>query len=216
MAFLSFERNIFCWDEIIVFLDSQKEMKMIELEDKLISEEIFTKQFVCNLSACKGACCVEGDAGAPLESEEKELIEQNLEKIVPFMRPEGINKVKAEGVAYADFDGELVTSLVNNKECAFVFFDETNTAKCAIEKSYREGNISFNKPISCHLYPIRVKKLKYYDALDYNRWDICSPACALGEELKVPVYKFLKEPLITKYGSEFYEKLELVGNELLK
>src|SRR6056300_600652 len=109
---------------------------MIEIGNKLLSSELFKKQFVCNLSACKGACCVEGDAGAPLESEEKELIEQNLDKIVPYMRPEGIDKVKAEGAAYADFDGELVTSLVNNKECAFVFFDETNTAKCAIEKSY--------------------------------------------------------------------------------
>ena len=189
---------------------------MIELDDKLISEEIFTNQFVCNLSACKGACCIEGDAGAPLELNEKDLIEKNLEKIMPFMRQEGIEKVKKEGVSYTDFDGEQVTSLVNNKECTFVFFDENNTAKCAIEKSYREGKIEFNKPISCHLYPIRIKKLKYYDALDYNRWEICSPACSLGEELKVPVYKFLKEPLITKYGLEFYKKLELVGKELLK
>ena len=114
---------------------------MIELDDKLISEEIFTNQFVCNLSACKGACCVEGDAGAPLELNEKDLIEKNLEKIMPFMRQEGIEKVKKEGVSYTDFDGEQVTSLVNNKECTFVFFDENNTAKCAIEKSYREGEI---------------------------------------------------------------------------
>ena len=106
---------------------------MIELDNKLISEDIFSKQFVCNLGACKGACCVEGDAGAPLESEEKELIEKNLTKIIPFMRQEGIEKIANEGVSYADFDGEQVTTLVNNKECAFVFFDETNTAKCAIE-----------------------------------------------------------------------------------
>lgn len=189
---------------------------MIELDQKLLSKEIFTKQFVCNLSACKGACCVEGDAGAPLELDEKKMIEDNLDKITPYMRQEGIDKVAKEGVSYADFDGEEVTSLVNEKECAFVFFDEKNTAKCSIETAYREGEIDFNKPISCHLYPIRIKKLKYYDALDYNRWDICSPACALGEELKVPVYQFLKEPLIRKYGAEFYEKLELVGKELLK
>lgn len=189
---------------------------MIELDNKLISQDIFTKQFVCNLSACKGSCCVEGDAGAPLELEEKQLIEDNLTKIIPFMRQEGIEKVANEGVSYSDFDGEQVTTLVNNKECAFVYFDENNITKCSIEKAYREGEIEFNKPISCHLYPIRVKKLKYYDALDYNRWDICSPACSLGEELKVPVYKFLKEPLTRKYGEEFYEKLELVASELSK
>jgi hypothetical protein len=189
---------------------------MIELEDKLLEKELFSKQFVCNLSACKGACCVEGDAGAPLEKEEKKLIEDNLEAIFPYMREKGINKVKKDGVSYKDIDGEEVTSLINDKECAFVFFDEKNTAKCAIEKSYREGNIDFIKPISCHLYPIRVKKLKYYDALQYNRWDICSPACSLGEELAVPVFKFLKEPLIRKYGEDFYSKLEIINKELSK
>ena len=189
---------------------------MIELGEKLISEDIFSKQFVCNLSACKGACCIEGDAGAPLEANEKKLIENNLDKIYPFMRNEGIEKVKKEGVSYPDFDGEEVTSLINDKECAFVFFDSSNTAKCSIEKAYREGEINFNKPISCHLYPIRIKKLKYYDALSYNEWNICSPACSLGEELKIPVYKFLKEPLIRKYGEHFYNQLEIISKEFSK
>lgn len=189
---------------------------MIELEGKLISEEIFSKQFVCDLSACKGACCVEGDAGAPLEAEEKEIIEHNLEQIFPYMRPEGIEEVKEKGVSYADLDGEQVTTLINNRECAFVYFDETDTAKCAIEKAYRENEIDFIKPISCHLYPIRVKKLKYYDALDYNRWQICEPACACGEELNVSVFRFLKEPLERKYGPDFFQKLVLIDKELSK
>ncbi len=189
---------------------------MIELDNKLLDREIFSKQFVCNLSACKGACCIEGDAGAPLEIDEKKIIEENLKEITPFMRKEGILKVEKDGVSYKDIDGEEVTSLINEKECAFVFFDETNTAKCAIEKANREGKIDFIKPISCHLYPIRVKKLKFYEALQYNRWDICSPACELGEELAVPVYKFLKEPLERKYGEDFYNKLVIIDKELSK
>lgn len=189
---------------------------MIELENKLLSKEIFLEKFVCNLSACKGACCVEGDAGAPLEKEEKKIIEEKLSSIIPYMRKEGVEKVKKDGVSYKDIDGEDVTSLINGQECAFVYFDETKTAKCAIEKSYREGKIDFIKPISCHLYPIRVKKLKYYDALQYHEWDVCSPACELGKELNVKVYKFLKEPLIRKYGEDFYNQLEIIGKELSK
>ena len=189
---------------------------MIELDNKLISEEIFSKQFVCDLSACKGACCIEGDAGAPIELIEKELLEHSLEKIYPYMRPKGLEKVKRDGVSYEDFDGEQVTSLINDKECAFVFFDDNKTAKCSIEKAYRDGVIEFNKPISCHLYPIRIKKLKYYDALTYNQWNICSPACSLGKELAVPVYKFLKEPLTRKYGEDFYNQLEIISENFSK
>lgn len=189
---------------------------MIELEGKLISQEIFSKEFVCDLTACKGACCVDGDAGAPLEPGEKEIIESHLESIKPYMRAEGIKKVEENGVSYVDFDGEPVTTLVNEKECAFVFFDEKNTAKCSIEKAFRNGDIDFMKPISCHLYPIRIKKLKYYDALDYNKWHICEPACKCGEALNVSVFRFLKEPLIRKYGESFYKKLEIVDKELSK
>ena len=189
---------------------------MIEIEGKLISQEIFSKQFVCDLSACKGACCIEGDAGAPLEPGEKETIESNLEFIIPHMREEGITQIKKNGVSYIDIDGEPVTTLVNEKECAFVFFDDNNTAKCSIEKAYRKGKIDFMKPISCHLYPIRIKKLKFYDALDYNEWHICEPACKCGDELNVPVFRFLKEPLIRKYGEAFFKKLEIIDKELSK
>lgn len=187
---------------------------IIEIEDKLISTELFSKQFVCNLSACKGACCVEGDTGAPLEKKEIKLIERSLDKIKPFMTSEGIAAVEKDGVSYLDSFDDPVTTLVEGKECAFVFYDEQGITKCSIEKAYREGSISFNKPISCHLYPIRVKKHKEYDSLNYDRWSICKDACTLGKELKVPVYKFLKEPLVRAYGAKFFSEMEKVAEEL--
>ena len=187
---------------------------LVEIQDKIISTQIFDKQFVCDLSACKGACCIEGDGGAPVTQEEVQIIEQNLTKILPYMRPEGIAAVSASGVVYEDADFEPATTLVNDKECAFVYFDQTKTAKCAIEKAHREGNIDFIKPISCHLYPIRTKKFSEYTALNYEKWDICAPACACGEKLEVPVFKFLKEPLIRAFGPEFYKELEIVAKEL--
>ena len=170
---------------------------MFQLHKTIVSEEILEKEFVCNLSACKGACCIEGNGGAPVTKEEVAIIEAHLDKILPFMRPEGIEAIEAQGVVYEDEDFEPATTLVNGKECAFVYFDQTNTAKCAIEKAHREGQIDFIKPISCHLYPIRTKQFNEYTALNYEKWDICEPACACGEKLDVPVYKFLKEPLIS-------------------
>lgn len=189
---------------------------MIEIDNKLVSEELLTNKFVCDLYACKGACCVEGDAGAPVTDEEISLIQANLAQIKPFMRKEGIEEVEKKGIAYADVDGQMVTTLVNNKECAFVYFDDSGITKCAIEKAHREGKSTFLKPISCHLYPIRVKELKYYDALNYDKWDICEPACSCGSKLDVPVYKFLKAPIIRKYGEDFYAKLDIVATEFLK
>jgi len=189
---------------------------IIEIDDKLVSTELFSKDFVCNLSACKGACCVEGDTGAPLTVEEVALIENNLEQIAPFMTKAGLDVVKRKGVSYLDEHGEPVTSLVKGKDCVYVFRDENNITKCSIEHAYRIGKIPFNKPISCHLYPIRVKKLEKFESLNYDRWSICSDACALGKELKVPVYRFLKEPLIRAYGPKFYVELEKVDQELKK
>lgn len=187
---------------------------LVEIEDKIISTQIFERQFVCDLSACKGACCIEGNGGAPVTKEEVAIIEAHLDKILPFMRPEGIEAIEAQGVVYEDDDLEPATTLVKGKECAFVYFDQTNTAKCAIEKAHREGQIDFIKPISCHLYPIRTKKFDQYTALNYEKWDICAPACASGEKLNVPVFKFLKEPLIRAFGPEFYKELEVVSREL--
>jgi len=187
---------------------------LVEIQDKIVSTQIFERQFVCDLTACKGACCIEGDGGAPLTKDEIQIIEKNLPQILPYMRPEGIAAVESFGVAYEDEDFEPATTLVDGKECAFVYFDHTNTAKCAIEKAQREGKIDFIKPLSCHLYPIRTKQFNDYMALNYEKWDICEPACACGEKLEVPVFKFLKEPLIRAFGSEFYQELEVVAREL--
>ena len=187
---------------------------LVEIQDKIVSTQIFERQFVCDLTACKGACCIEGNGGAPVTKEEVDIMEANLDKILPYMRPEGIEAVEAQGVVYEDEDFEPATTLVKGKECAFVYFDHTNTAKCAIEKAHREGQIDFIKPISCHLYPIRTKKFDQYTALNYEKWDICEPACACGEQLDVPVYKFLKEPLIRAFGQDFYKELEIVSREL--
>ncbi len=189
---------------------------LVEIDDKLITTQLFENKFVCDLNACKGACCIEGDAGAPLTFEEVDTIENALEAVLPYMRPEGVEAVNKTGVFYLDQDGEPVTTLVNEQECAFVYFDEKGITKCAIEKAFLEGKIAYKKPISCHLYPIRVKKLHEYEALNYDRWSICEPACTLGQSLQVPVYKFLKEPIIRAWGENFYKELEVVAEELSK
>lgn len=189
---------------------------IIEIGDKLVSDEIFEKEFVCNLSACKGACCIEGDDGAPLKMEEVNLLEDYIDVIKPYMTEVGIEEVEKNGVFYMDRENEPVTALVNGAECAFVFYDEKGITKCAVEQAYRDDKISFNKPISCHLYPIRARRFKSFTALNYDRWPICKDACTLGEELGVPVYRFLKEPLTRAYGAPFYEKLETVEKELKK
>lgn len=187
---------------------------LIEIKDKVVSTELFQKNFVCDLNACKGACCVEGDSGAPLTFDEVDIIEEILDDVKPYMRPEGLVEVERNGVFYMDFENEPVTALINGGECAFVYFDEKRITKCAIEKAYLEGKTDFKKPVSCHLYPIREKKFSEITALDYNKWSICDPACQLGDELKIPVYKFLKEPIIRAYGEEFYAELEVVDEEL--
>lgn len=187
---------------------------LIEIEDKVVSTQIFENKFVCDLNACKGACCVEGDAGAPLTFEEVSILEDELEAIKPYMRKEGIEAVEKQGVFYMDQDNEPVTTLVNDSECAFVFFDEKGITKCAVEQAHREGKTEFKKPISCHLYPIRVKQFDNFQALNYDKWSICAPACACGDQLDVPVFKFLKEPLIRAFGESFFNELLIVDKEL--
>lgn len=189
---------------------------LVEIKDKLISTQLFEQKFVCNLNACKGACCIEGDAGAPLTFEEIDIIEDNLDAIEPYLRPEGLEAIKKTGVFYLDPEGEPVTTLVNGGECAFVYFDEKGITKCAIEKAYLEQKTTFKKPISCHLYPIRVKKFNEYEALNYDEWPICAPACSCGEKLDIPVYRFLKEPITRAWGDEFFEELCRVDEELKK
>ena len=181
---------------------------MIQIDDKLISEDLFSEEFVCNLAKCKGICCVEGDAGAPLDEDETKILDEIYPKIKSYLRPEGIEAIEEQGTYPLDFEGDLVTPLVNNAECAYVIFDEKGYTKCAIEKAYEDGVIDWQKPISCHLYPIRLKTYPSFVAVNYERWSICKDACILGRKLQVPVYKFVREALIRKFGEEWYEQLE--------
>jgi len=186
---------------------------MIQIEDKIISEDILDKSFVCNLNKCKGICCVEGDSGAPLDIEETQILRDIYPKVKMYLRAEGIEAIEQQGTHIVDMDGDLVTPLVKGQECAYVVFDESGNTKCGIEIAYKDGVIDYQKPISCHLYPIRITKYPSFDALNYDSWKICSDACILGEELKVSVYKFLKTPLIRKYGKRFYEELSILDSE---
>jgi hypothetical protein len=186
---------------------------MLIVGDVLVSEDILEKKFVCDLNACKGACCVQGDAGAPLSDEEPGILEEEYENFKAYIRPEGREAVKRDGVFTIDADGDLVTPLIDGKECAYTVFDSKGIAGCGIEQAWLAGKTSFRKPVSCHLYPVRVKKLVDIDALNYHTWDICKPACECGSKLQVPVYKFLKDALSRAYGEEWYFALEKVAEE---
>jgi hypothetical protein len=186
---------------------------MIIHGETLISEDVLEKEFVCNLSACSGACCVEGEFGAPLDEEEIAEIDRNLEAIKPYMTAQGRRKIARGIFAERDPDGDLVTKCIKGRDCVFAI-SENGIYKCAIEKAFEDGKSDFRKPISCHLYPIRISKVGEYEALNYSKWDICSDACKLGQKLKVPVYKFLRAPLIRKFGEEWYSELEGIGEAL--
>jgi hypothetical protein len=179
---------------------------MYIIDDILVSEEIASVRFACDLKTCKGICCVEGDAGAPLEEEEIGEIEDLVDIIKPFLMPEAIKTIEETGVFSYDEDGDYVTSLVNDRECVFVYY-ENGVALCAIEKAFRQGLVDFPKPISCHLYPVRVTKKENFTALNYHQWAICSTACELGKRNNVPLYQSLREPLIRAYGEKWYKKL---------
>ena len=156
---------------------------------------------------------MEGDSGAPLLEEEVGELEKALPVIWDDLAPKAREIIKRQGVAYIDEEGDLVTSIVNGKDCVFTCYDADGTCKCAVEKAYREGRLSFYKPVSCHLYPIRVEKYDTFEAVNYNRWNICKAAEVLGEKEKLPVYKFLKEPLIRRFGKEWYDALEEIAGE---
>jgi len=186
---------------------------MFQLGKTIVSEEIIERDFVCNLSACKGACCVEGDAGAPLTEEEVDILRDIYPKVKPFLREEGIAAIEKQGTHIETALGELETPLVDGNECAYVTFDEKGIAGCGIENAYNDRKIDFQKPISCHLYPVRITEYSEFSALNYDRWPICDPACALGKELQVPVYKFVKTALIRKYGENWYAELEKIASK---
>lgn len=189
---------------------------MIEHAGTLISEDLFEERFVCDLNACKGACCVQGESGAPLEKDEAALLKELWPKIRPFIPEKGINAVAEQGTSVVDADGDLVTPLVGDAgECAYTVFNEQGIATCGVELAWKAGMIPFRKPISCHLYPIRITELKFHDGLNYHRWPICTPACACGVSLNVPVFRFVKDALVRRYGAEWYEGLEAVHREWL-
>ena len=189
---------------------------MLQIQDVVVSFDVLKEKFLCDLHACKGACCIEGDAGAPVELEEVEKLEEALPLIWNELSSEARNVIDKQGVVYVDQEGDLVTSIVNGKDCVFTCYDEKGCCYCAIEKAFREGKTDFIKPVSCHLYPIRVKDFGSFKGVNYNRWDVCKAAVLLGEKENMPVYKFLKEPLIRKFGKEWYDELEIAVEELKK
>lgn len=183
---------------------------MFQLGKTIVSEDIIEKEFVCNLNACKGKCCIDGEAGAPLEESELQILMDIYPKVKPFLRKEGIAAIEDQGL-FTMSEGEYETTLIDEKDCAYVVFDDKNIAKCGIEEAYNAGEIKWKKPISCHLYPIRLMEYSEFTAVNYHQWPICDDACSLGKELQVPVYKFVKEALIRKFGKNWYAELEKVA-----
>ncbi len=190
---------------------------MVIVQDILVSEDVLTEHFLCNLTACKGACCWEGDFGAPLEAEELDTLANIYEDVKPFLRPEGIEAIERQGlhVHYPDLKGPG-TPLLANGACAFLTFEANGIAKCGIEKAYEAGATDFKKPISCHLYPVRISHNPHVDfeAMNYDVWDICSAACSAGKKAKLPIYKFVKDAIVRKYGEDFYEELDAAAGYL--
>lgn len=184
---------------------------MIIIQEKIVSTQLFKKSFICNLTKCKGACCWEGDFGAPLEPDEINAIKESYDDIKEYLPDENRAHIEAKGMTqYYNEMNAIGTSLMPDKSCVFMNKDHEGIAVCGIEKAYGDGKTELKKPMSCHLYPIRVSKNEKtnFEALNYDEWDICSPACQLGEEQQVPVYQFLKEAIIRKYGEDFYEEMD--------
>lgn len=189
---------------------------MFVIKDTLVSLDLIERYFVCDLGVCKGQCCIDGDAGAPLLEEERREIDKHLDKILPLLTPGGRKAIEEEGSAYYDRDGDLVTSLIEEKNCAYSVFSEDGCCLCALEKGFRDGILPDLKPSSCSLYPVRLKKIGDMTALNLHRWKICHCAEKNGRKLGVPAYKFLKTPLIKKFGEEWYEELDRTAGEWLK
>lgn len=189
---------------------------MIEIGRTILSRDVFEKQFVCDILKCKGACCIEGDSGAPLTDKEADIIENEYDTFKEYLPEKHKKEIDKRGFSIIDSDGDLVTPLVDNRQCAFSFYDEKGILKCAIEKAHFEGKLEFRKPLSCHLFPIRITEYKRFDAINYEELDICKSGRECGIENKLPLYKFLKEPLVKKYGEEWYKQVEIAGEHLGK
>lgn len=184
-----------------------EECYMLEIKDTLVSLDLIERFFICNIEKCMGECCIEGDAGAPLEEAEYTKIKEIIPIIWDELLPQAQQKIKESGAAYIDEEGDLVTQIVDGKNCVFTCYDKNGICQCAIEKAYRSGEIDFFKPISCHLYPVRLTKYPTFTAVNFHQWKICKAAEVLGRKEGVRVYQFLKDPLIRKFGQEWYDEL---------
>lgn len=188
---------------------------MVQIDDTIISLDIFEKEFICNLGDCLGGCCNEaGDSGAPLEEAEIKILEEVLPLVWDDLSPAARKVIDEQGVAFQDEDGEWVTPVVDGHDCIFTYYDGKGTCFCAIEKAFREGKTDFYKPVSCHLYPIRCNKYPTYTTVNYHKWSICKAAEILGKKEGVKIYQFLKEPLIRKFGEAWYKEVEVCAEEL--
>jgi hypothetical protein len=181
---------------------------IIEIDEKIVSLDLFSIRFCCDLEACRGICCVEGNAGAPLEADEIDVLEEEFDHYKPFMKPSGVEAVRQQGFFVVDADGDLTTPLIDGGECAYVC-EQDGTTFCAIEKAWLQDKTPFRKPISCHLYPIRLSNFRNgTTGLMYHRWAICDSALQLGEKVGEPLYRILKEPIIRRFGEDFFHALE--------
>ncbi|HKI89187.1 MAG TPA: DUF3109 family protein [Draconibacterium sp.] len=189
---------------------------MIEIGRTIISFDVFEKHFLCDLFKCKGACCIEGDSGAPLTEEEAKIIEKDYSTFEAYLPKKHKKEITKQGFSLIDSDGDLVTPLVDNRQCAYSFYDEKGILKCSIEKAFFEGKTTFRKPVSCHLFPIRITEYKKFDAVNYQELDICKTGRECGKSQQLRLYKFLKEPLIRKYGEDWYKELEIAADHLHK
>ena len=185
---------------------------MVRIDNVLVSEDIFEVKFLCDVLACRGECCVEGDAGAPLTPEEISILEDYRQELLPFLTEQGARTIKSQGAFDFDMHSEFVTPLVRGLECAYVNYGE-HVAYCAIEKAYEEGKIPLRKPVSCHLYPLRISHVGEYEAINYHKWPICKPALKKGKKEGLPLYRFLKDSLVRRYGIAWYKKLEKTASE---
>ncbi|MBD0280378.1 MAG: DUF3109 family protein [Flavisolibacter sp.] len=187
---------------------------MIAIDNILVSDDVVEAQFVCDLHKCKGGCCEDGDAGAPLEREELKELEKNYDAIKPYLTPEGIAEIKQQGKYLYDREFGWVTPTINGGICAYGFRDKQGIIKCGIEAAYNEGKSGWRKPLSCHLYPIKINEKKQYTMVNYEpRETLCRPGCVLGKKVKMPVYQFLKDAIIRKFGTEFYNTLHQIATE---
>jgi len=188
---------------------------MIQIDNAILSTDIFSRKFACDIKKCKGACCVQGDSGAPLEEQETIILKNIFPSIKPLMRKEGIESVETQGVFITDSDGDMVTPLINGRECSYTIF-KNGISYCVFEIAYSLKLTNFKKPISCHMYPVRITKYTDFDAVNYHKWDICKQAITNGEKNNIYLTLFLKEPLSRKYSNEWYEKLKIAEIELIK